>query len=283
MEQIRLAAPVRLYAHCDGPRQHVAADQERTSEVRALIEELGPSDSTTLKTLFRSENKGLRQGVYEAVSWFFAQEEYGIILEDDCMPDLSLFPFCTELLERYRNSDRIMHIGCSNLAADPDPTTSYYFSRFTFVWGWASWRRAWEKMDLHLKELDQFERNGTIQRFLSDPMAQTYMLDKFRQTRSGRTNSWAYAWFYSILHQDGLSIVPSVNLVTNTGVGLADATNTTQRNRTAQQPAGAIDFPLSHPDSVMPDPEREIRFFYTSQKRRIRLWFWYILHRIGLR
>jgi hypothetical protein len=134
-----------------------------------------------------------------------------------------------------------------------------------------------------LEGLDEFERSGAIRNFLSDPKSQAYMLDKFRATQAGKNNSWAYAWFYSILKNNGLCIVPKVNLVQNVGVGAEGATNTTARNEKARLRAQPIAFPLVHPKNRQPDPALEQRFFYLSQKSKFRLWLWYLLKILRLR
>ena len=283
LEQIRKAAPVKVYAHCDGPRGHVPDDIPKTAEVKRLIQEqLG---HLGVKTLFREKNIGLRQGIFGAINWFFEQEEYGIILEDDCVPDISAFQFCEELLLRYRDDPQIMHIGCSNLAEEYTQNRSddYLFSRFSFIWGWATWRRAWQAMTINLDGLETFERNGGLKRFVSDYKSQAYMRAKFEATRTGKNNTWDYAWFYSILKNNGLCIVPRINLVQNIGVGEADATNTTASNQNARKQAQAMNFPISHPAERVVDPKLEQLFFYYSQKSRFQLRLWYLLHVIGLR
>lgn len=284
MAQILEAAPSKLYVHCDGPREWVSADVEKVNEVRQIVADLAPP-ATELHTLFREQNRGLRRGVFDALNWFFEKEEYGIILEDDCIPDPSMFRFCEELLFRYKDDRRIMHIGCSNLAMASTKTAlaSFVFSRFSFVWGWASWRRAWKQMSIDLDGLDDFIRQGEIRHLIQDKQAQAYMLDKFKATRDGKMNSWAYAWFYSILKNNGLCIVPKINLVHNRGVGEEGATNTTSRNPLAAQGAQPLRFPLIFPAEPRIDPDLEARFFYTSQKSRLRLRLWYLLKSAGIR
>ena len=284
LQRIRAAQPVRLYVHCDAARPQVAGEAEKVAAVRAEIQNTidWPCE---VKTLYRTENHGLRNGVSGALNWFFEQEPYGIVLEDDCVPDLTFFPFCAELLERYNDDEQIMHIGCSNLAEARTEglDSSYVFSRFSFVWGWAGWRRAWKKMSIDLEGLDEFERSGAIGNFIDDRQAQAYMLDKFRVTRRRENNSWAYAWFYSILKNNGLCIVPCVNLIQNTGVGEEGATNTTRQNEPARRPARQMIFPLRHPENRAPHPELEREFFHVSQKSRFRLFLWYGLRSLGLR
>lgn len=284
LERIRQARPVRIYVHCDGPRPHVTGDEEKVAEVRTIIKD-GIDWDCEMIAFFRTDNQGLRQGVYSALNWFFTTEPYGIVLEDDCVPDLTFFQFCEEILDRYKDDEQVMHIGCSNLAEDYTAglEASYVFSRFSFVWGWAGWRRAWQKMSPDLEGLDKFVQSNSINNFLDDPKAQAYMLDKFHATQHRENNSWAYAWFYSILKNDGLCIVPKLNLVQNTGVGEAGATNTTVRNEKARLRAQPISFPLVHPQSRKPDPALELRFFHLSQKSKFRLWLWYLLKMFALR
>lgn len=284
LERILLAGPSKIYVHSDGPRAHIAGEAEKVEEVRTIIRtQIG--DRVPVLTLFRSENMGLRAGVFDALNWFFDREPQGIVLEDDCVPDLTFFPFCAEILQRYADDEQVMHIGGSNLAEAHTAGlgTSFVFSRFTFVWGWASWRRAWQKMSLQLDGLDEFEQSGAIQNYLRNPMAQAYMLDKFRVTRSGKNNSWAYAWFYSVLKNKGLCVVPTLNLVQNVGIGSEDATHTTRSNDRAQLRARTLAFPLVFPEHREPDPLLEQQFFYHSQKSRFRLRLWYVLQRFGLR
>lgn len=281
LERLREVQPPRLYVHCDGPRPTSVTDSERITAVREIVH-TGIDWPCEVFTLFRETNFGLRQGVYGAISWFFKAEEHGIILEDDCLPDPSFFPFCAELLDRYQHDESVMHIGGSNLVEELTVTlpSSYVFSRFSFVWGWAGWRRAWEKMRLDLEHLDQF---NTISDYIPGKMAQAYMLKKFKATQEGRNNSWAYAWFYSILINNGFCIVPTVNLVQNTGVGEEGATNTTETNQAARRGARTMHFPLRHPLEKKTRVELERQFFFATQKRRVRLWLWYFLHKLGLR
>lgn len=284
LERIQQARPPKIYIHCDGARAHIPGEAEKVADVRAIVEK-GIDWDCDVKTLYRTENKGLREGVFDALNWFFKNEPCGIILEDDCVPDLSFFPFCEHLLQFYADAPEIMHIGCSNLAEEQTIglEESYVFSRFSFVWGWAGWRRAWEKMLLDLNGLTEFERSGKINQLVAHPKAQAYMLDKFHATQDRKNNSWAYAWFYSILKNNGLCIVPKVNLVQNVGVGEEGATNTVGRNERARRGANSIPFPLVHPPKRQPNPRLEQQFFYLTQKGKMRLWFWHFLKAVGLR
>lgn len=283
MQLLQELRPARLYLHCDGPRPHVPGEVERVAEVRKTTQSI--SWPCEVKTLFREENAGLRAGVYGALNWFFSEEESGIVLEDDCAPDLSFFPFCESLLKKYAEDETILHIGGFNIAeADTrNMSDSYFFSRLSFVWGWASWRRAWHEMSIDLDGFENFVAEGSISELLPDPIARAYMLEKFRATKARENNSWAYAWSFSIMKNKGLSIVPRVNLVQNTGIGALEATHTTKADERAGIKASAISFPLQHPKSKTPPKGLDQRIFYHSQKSRPRLLLWFLLKKLGLR
>jgi hypothetical protein len=281
MEVLQQVRPSRLYVHSDGARASRLGELERVEATKEAVLSM-VNWSCEVQTLFREENAGLRVGVYGALNWFFEAEEYGIILEDDCIPDLSFFAYCAELLWKYRWDETVMHISASNLVEDwtRPQSVDYHWTQFSLVWGWASWRRAWQKMDIGLSALDQFSGMGT---FLESSLARGYMMDKFETTRARRNQSWAYAWFFSILLHKGYCILPSVNLVQNVGVGDLQATHTTKKNASAGRKAGALSFPLRHPDQRRVQPELEMRLFYATQKSKFRLWIWYLLRLLGRR
>ncbi len=283
LERVRAARPPRVYVHCDGPREGVAGDAEKVAAVQALADTI--DWECEVYSLFRTTNMGLRNGVSNALDWFFGQEEMGIVLEDDCLPDPSFFPYCETLLKEYQNNPKIMHIAGSNLASawTEGNVESYFFSKFVFVWGWASWRRAWQKMSLGLDSLDAFVAQKRIAEISSSPMTQAYLLDKFETTRQKKNNSWAYAWFFSILQAGGLSIVPGKNLVQNTGIGEAGATHTSKKDARAAIRATPLDFPLIHPKAKNRRPSLDQQLFFLTQKSYWRLALWYLLKKARLR
>ena len=224
-EAIRQARPARLYVAADGPRADRLAEAERCAEVRHIATQVDwPCE---LHTLFRDSNLGCREAVSSAITWFFEHEPEGIILEDDCLPHPSFFPFCQDLLARYRDDPRIMCITGNNFQDDMNGWPhSYYYSIYNHCWGWASWRRAWAEYDA---ELARFEPAGArrILRGLSrvPGFVQAWM-NNFESVHRGAVDSWAYVWTWSCWTQGGLTCTPRVNLVSNIGFG-ADATHTT--------------------------------------------------------
>ena len=281
-ERIRAVRPPRLYIHCDGARTDRAGEAERVALSRQIADSVDwPCE---VFTLYRDQNAGLRKALSGAITWFFEHESAGIIMEDDCLADPSFFRFCSELLEQYADDEAVMHIGAWNLIEAQTKTLqeAYFWSSFSIVTAFATWRRAWEKMDLSMAELDDYERSGQVKQLVDLAPAQAYMLDKFRVTQALKNRSWAYSWFYSILINNGLCILSTKNLIQNIGFG-DEATNTTNRNTASEIGASSVVFPLIHPKNRSIDKARERQLFYAYQKRPIRLWAWYFLHLIGLR
>ncbi len=276
---LRPLAPKNLYVHCDGPRRKHESDIEMVAKVREVISQ-DIDWECNLKTYFRAENVGLRNSVVGAINWLFEYEEYVVVFEDDCLPDPGVFPFCSELLQRFAGNDEIMHISCTNWAAahTQHRADSYLFSHFAFVTGWATWKRAWQHMTLDLDGLEEFEKSGWLDNILHNRLSRFYMFDKFRSTRARQNNSWAYAWQYSIMRRGGLGITSRAHLVENIGFGEPSASNTKGNDARSNMEVGKLSFPLEHPAKQKVDPDMEQLFFYASHKKRFKLLPWAIKH-----
>jgi hypothetical protein len=261
-EAIRAAAPPRLYVAADGPRTNREGEKERCAEVRRIA--TGVDWPCRVKTLFRDSNLGCRLAVSGGIDWFFENEEEGVILEDDVLPLASFFPYCDELLERYRQNDRIALISGSNLISHKfSPNESYFFSRIVFIWGWASWRRAWRHYDVAMASWPEWrDMRGPSRLFPADSLVARYWKDIFASVHSGKIDTWDYQWIYACWRRGALCLLPGNNLTHNLGFG-TDATHTS-----AETPSYVVDsapeevvFPLIHPECVEPDRSPETLAF----------------------
>jgi hypothetical protein len=220
-DAIRQARPAQLFVAADGPRAYKPGEAELCRQTRAIVEQVDWPCAVQL--LFRNENVGCKLAVSEAISWFFRNVEAGIILEDDCLPDPTFFGFCTELLDRYADHEQVMHIGGINFQSHQTRTRaeSYYVSGFTYNWGWATWKRAWQ----HFR-IDPAEYVRQM------PMTQPYFNPRIRlsidETIKGYLDSWDVQWLVTVRRFDGLALNPTVNLVRNIGFGF-DATHTVRQ------------------------------------------------------
>ncbi len=188
-----------------------------------------------------------------AIDWFFSNVQEGIILEDDCVPDQSFFSFCQELLEKYRDDERIMMISGDNFQFGRKRTEgSFYFSRYFHIWGWASWRRAWSHYDVDMNSWPEFRENGYLNNFLSEKRMVKYWESIFNSVYNKLINTWDYQWVFSCWTQGGLSIMPDNNLVSNIGFDERSA-HTTGDTIFSRLPTKKIEFPLVYPKYIIPD------------------------------
>jgi hypothetical protein len=201
------------------------------------------------------ENLGCRLAVAKAIGWFFAMEEEGIILEDDVLPLPYFFPYCEALLERYRFEPRVAMIGGANLVSNlVRPSESYLFSRYTHIWGWASWSRAWKNYDVGMEAWPAWRDQGGINEFFKgDILGKAYWKEIFQRTYENDINTWDYQWLFTLWRTRSLCIIPALCQVTNLGFG-SDGTHTCQEapNYIRDSPAQSLSFPLVHPAKVEP-------------------------------
>jgi len=251
--EIRRAHPAQLFIAADGPRTNRPGETEKCDAVRRLI--LDRIDwPCEVKVRFLDENLGCRVAVSSAVDWFFSEVEEGIILEDDCLPHPDFFRFCQELLKHYRHDTRMMHISGVNFQyGQIRGNGSYYFSRYAHIWGWASWRRAWKYYDVEMKNYPEFKKSGLAESIFPECAIRKRWLKILDQIyeKSPIFNTWDFQWSYSLFQQNGLSIIPNRNLVSNLGCG-CEGTNTDGSNCFARQPLREIG-EINHPLFVIAD------------------------------
>jgi hypothetical protein len=222
--KIREAQPKHLFVAADGFRRDRIGEEEKCRQVREIATAV--DWECELKTLFRSENLGCGKAVNEAITWFFKEVEHGIILEDDCLPDSCFFPYCQLQLDRYKNNEKIMHIAGVNLQNGiKRGEGSYYFSKYPHVWGWATWRRAWEHYDFKMSEWTEFRNSEQWAKWCLDKEEQDFWSHTFDLSFSGSIDTWDYQWFFAIIRNNGLCLMPNCNLISNIGFH-AEATHT---------------------------------------------------------
>jgi len=248
-ETIRQAKPPTLLVVADGPRQDREGEAVKCEQTRAIISRVDwPCE---VLTNFSDTNLGCKKRVSSGIDWVFKTVPEAVILEDDCLPDPTFFRFCDELLERYRDDERIMMISGDNFQFGRKRTShSYYFSRYTHIWGWASWRRAWQHYDVDMKLWPASRESGLLNDILDDSKAVRHWRNIFDRVSRGEINTWDYQWTLACWLQSGLSVMPNVNLVSNIGFH-AGATHTAADSPFSDMPTEPVQFPLDHPPFVL--------------------------------
>jgi hypothetical protein len=249
-EAIRKYRPNELFIAADGPRENKPGEKERCEEARKITEQIDwPCEA---KRLYRDKNFGCKLAVSGAIDWFFENVEEGIILEDDCLPDQTFFKFCEQMLVRYRDDHRVMHISGDNFQNGVhrgEKEASYYFSKYPHIWGWATWRRAWKKYDVKIKSWGEVKKDLKIIN-LSGLWAKLYWKVIFDLVNRGKIDTWDYQWLYACWINGGKTITPNINLVRNIGFW-EQATHTRKPSAWIRGlKSESLEFPLVHPKST---------------------------------
>ncbi len=252
IDSLRAVRPSNVYFAVDGARPDCAGEAERVQEAQDLARKIDwPCE---VKTLFRESNLGCKLAVSGAITWFFEHVDAGIVLEDDCIPHPSFFAFTAELLDKFRDDERVMTISGNNFQFGRRRTGySYYFSRHTHIWGWASWRRAWQFYDHRMSVWPEVRDGRWLRDILRDRNAEAYWTRIFEETHAEKNSSWAYRWTFSSWVQGGLTILPAVNLVSNIGFSERATHTRSSSSPVANMPAVDLGFPLAHPPFVIRD------------------------------
>ncbi len=281
-DAVRKARPPRLYVAADGPRDGKPGEPEACAATRKIFE--GVDWPCRVETLFRPSNLGLKKAIPEAISWFFSQEPEGIILEDDCYPSQDFFNYADELLARYRTDERVMQISGSCLVK-ADNRSSYYFSKYSHIWGWATWARAWRQYDVDMSGWPGFKERTAREGFWQSGKEQRYWERIFDAVFAGKVNTWDYQWLFALWNAGGLTAYPNFNMVSNIGFGV-DSTNTHEvdadKSARPWEPLGEI----LHPTKVERDADADAatfrKFFYGSFGSRLKARLAKFLRMIGI-
>ncbi|MCH7850068.1 MAG: nucleotide-diphospho-sugar transferase [Nanoarchaeota archaeon] len=271
-EAIRNIKPRKLFISSDAPRRNNKKDKIYNDEVKRIVSKI--DWPCKVKRLYRSKNLGCKLCCTSAVTWFFKNVEKGIIIEDDCLVSEDFFRYMKEILEKYRNDERVMHVAGDNfLNGWRRDEYSYYFSKYPFMWGWGTWRRAWAKYDINTKLYPEIKRKG-------------YFKDLYRNWRDIKTitsnldltyyknfDTWDYQWVFSIMINNALVVVPNKNLVQNIGFENTATHTKYSLDNEFHLPLEKIKFPLKHPPYVIRDHESDRRYSKWLWKIKLRNFF----------
>jgi hypothetical protein len=255
-EAIRAAKPSKLYIAADGPRPDRTGEAARCEEARQIATAV--DWDCEVETFFQEGNLGCKWGPLNGLNWFFRAEPEGIVLEDDCLPSQSFFHFCDEMLKRYRHDNRVFLVSGYNRQQEwKRHQEDYFFSNYGGIWGWASWRRAWDTNDPAMKRFDSVMKKKLLQDLLGANEGRRRGLT-IHHILQNNVDAWDYQWGFARHINNGLACVPRVNLVENIGFG-EDATHTTS-SQTKSVKSQDLSFPLKHNSIMIPDRHYDALF-----------------------
>ena len=265
-EAIRQAKPHKLLVVADGPRHDKQGEADKCADARAIIERV--DWNCEVLTNYSDINLGCQKRVSSGLDWAFSLVEEAIILEDDCLPNSSFFRFCEEMLQKYKDDKRIMMISGTNILEEwKSDIQSYHFSYYGGIWGWASWRRAWQYYDINMSLWLDSEVKNRIRDILANDEQYNCIVKFLDASCQNEIDAWGYIWRFARLTQSGLSIVPSVNLVSNIGFR-QDATHTVSKNSNlAEITTHQFEFPLKFNQFTVVDRDYDRKFFDKTTKK----------------
>ncbi len=263
-ERIREARPQKLYIVADSARDHVAGEAEKVEAVRCYIEQHIDWDCDVYKN-YAHVNMGCGRRISSGIGWVFETEEEAIVLEDDCVPEISFFQYCQEMLAHYRDDERIMMISGNNpFASCYHSEEDYLFSKVPFIWGWATWRRAWKLYDFDLKSLPENRKNSIFKKIFPLKSYWVYMAE-FETLYRHEFDTWDYQLMYAGIIYDKLNIVPTESHVFNIGFQ-EESTHTSKPIKWLRQEVCPVSFPIQFREEIVWDEMFDKGYFVKANK-----------------
>lgn len=250
---LRKNRPSKLFIIADGPRSNHPTDIENCEAVRAIVNNIDwPCE---VHRNYADKNLGLKSRVSSGLNWVFERVETAIILEDDCLAHSDFFRFCDSLLERYVNDPKVAVITGNNFQnGQPRGSASYYFSKYSHCWGWATWRRSWQYYQGDLFFWPVLKNSDTWKKMVPDKIESNYWSRIFDNVYSNRINSsWAYPWLCCVWFNQGLTATPNVNLVSNIGFGENSTHTSSNESPWSQMSTNSMSAEIIHPYLIIQD------------------------------
>lgn len=259
--------PKKIYFKIDGPRENNKKD---LAEIQKVFKEIKNINWNCKKFILKSKkNLGSRDNPIKGINWLFRNETKGIILEDDCIPSESFFRFCEELLIKYKNNKKISMISGRNNLGITESRFSYYFT-YGNTWGWATWRRAWRLNDVKLKNWSNKKNIKNLKNNLKNyPIFFDLITDRCKKILENKINSaWDYQWFFSVISNNMIGIIPKLNLIKN--IGFDDrSSHKTDKKILFQINSYNLKFPLKHNNKLTIDKKLLLKEYNKIYKQPI--------------
>jgi hypothetical protein len=249
VQAILRARPPKVLVFGDAPRPDHPEDIALVAASRAIIEEA--CWECEVLTNYAEINLGTKYRPATGLDWVFENVERAIFFEDDCLPHPTFFRFCDELLERYVDHEQVMMISGNNYMECQLTTDSYLFSHYVGIWGWATWRRAWQHYDVEISRWPTLRETDFLRSVLSNKQEVAFWTHCFDRICSGESRTWDHQWQFACWLRQGLSVMPTVNLCTNIGFGPTAQHYTDFHPKLSNAATGEMVFPLKHPSTMV--------------------------------
>jgi len=275
---IRDAQPEKLYFANNAAIEGNVEEEAKVNSVRKLVDQV--DWKCEVHTRFLESHMSVRDSIFSSISWFFENEEQGIILEDDCLPNPEFFKFCSEMLYRYKKEESVWAITGNNfqngiLRGD----ASYFFSSQPHIWGWATWKSIWVKVDQSMSFWPAWKRSEHWHTFWDNKIMKNYWYSIFEQMYRSEINTWDYVFDANVFYHSGLIVTPNKNLVSNIGFGPGSTYTFYKNHKFSNMPRENI-YPLIHPKKIERNRTADYYDFYNTRNGKYQRWPFTWLRRI---
>jgi hypothetical protein len=270
---LRKIKPKYIYISLDGSKKK-SNDKVDCELVKQEVKKINWDCS--IKKKYNIKNLGCRDSVRKAISWFFKFNKFGIILEDDCIPNKSFFYYCQQINKSYANNEKIYAISGSNFY-NKKTKYDYFYSKYNHCWGWATWKRAWKYYDNNLTSLNKFTRSYQWKLLHENKTERRFWEKIFNRVKEKKIDSWAYVWTYSVWKKNALTIIPKKNLIKNIGFDISATNSIKNEKKHLKAYSTVFNKTLKRPPILTPWKSNDIYVFNNHFCGKYSLWPWIII------
>ena len=270
-EAVRKYQPEQLFLVQDGARKDRPDDVVNVKKCREIVEKV--DWNCEVYRNYSDVNLSCDHREYTGIDWCFQYVDKLIILEDDCVPTQSFMKLCEECLEKYKDETSVHSIYGFNRIGSYESPYDYTFSKTSAGWGWATWKRVWNKVNeiRNSNLFEDIEAVNFINETIDPSLKEIYgnFMDYCSKTKEtertkGKVISWEHWVGLTLILNDMVTIVPNKNMIRYIGIS-QNATHTTSDSRllphkirnVLMQEAYESEKEIKHPPFIIRDKKFE--------------------------
>ncbi|MDO7744736.1 MAG: glycosyltransferase family 2 protein [Pedobacter sp.] len=199
---------------------YIYSDAAKNSEARIAVDEL----RLYLRTIrgfrsvhieLRETNLGVDENIISGVTEVIKTKGRVIVLEDDLVTSPWFLKYMNEALDFYEEEEKVISIHGYTLPVK-QKLKEAFFLKGADCWGWATWTRGWDLLELDGKILlNQFTNEKLKTEFNFN---NTYdYIGALKRQADGETKEWDIRWYATAFLADKLTLYPGSSLVKNIG------------------------------------------------------------------
>lgn len=266
-DAIKAYQPEKLYFYSNKPKSDRQQDLINNEIIRSWVAEV--NWNCELHTFFRDEYVDIYTSLKGAIDWVFENEEYAIILEDDCVPTPAFFEFCNFFLEKYKNEKRICAItGDNYIKKYHNLDGDHIITRAFLLYGWATWRDRWQSIEWENDYIEDLKK-GYIENYYSDKniIRNRYQLFTNKAKFLQETYCWDYIFIFNAIKKGQYVVAPNYHLVNNIGVQGTHIKNGNILNTITAKELNHYPFLHTNKKDIKPDESFDHATYYMVFKK----------------